>query len=137
MRSTTGRLVVILAQTYITGGGGGVIFHTNRLRWHTSDLHTKLIYRPLLQPVWSPGQSHPCGQTGPESGRQAGTGISSDFERNLPLSGYSSKMLDCGLETQTLDSLQRTSVNHHQLFSAYSSFFLFYIIYNYFNLCIL
>lgn len=66
---------------------------------------TMVIYRPPRQPVWSLGLSHLCGQTGPESGRLAGTGTSSGSGHNLPPSGCSSKTLGCGSETQTLDSL--------------------------------
>lgn len=122
MQSITGRLVVILAHTYSTHRKRKkkdiILCKLHILLWHrhiqilqisfyygTTTNHTMLMYRPPLQPAWSPDLSHLCGQKVPESGRLAGTKIFSDSGRNLPLSGCSSKMLDCGLETQTLDFL--------------------------------
>lgn len=76
--------------------------------WETNTQHTLW---PPLQPVWSPGQFHPCGQTGPESDRLAGTRTSSDSGHNLPSNGCNSKTLGCGLETRTRGYLHRERIS--------------------------
>lgn len=73
--------------------------------------------QPPLQPVWSPGQFHPCGQTGPESDRPAGTWTFLDSGHNLPSNGCNSKTSGCGLETQTLDYLQRAIISSCDCFA--------------------
>lgn len=117
IRSITTRLVVILAHTYSFKKKS---FNTANLSMHhhryfiglinsacvESSQHPNWIKRPLQQLVWTPGPSHPCGQTAPENDTLVGRETFSNSGRNLQPNGYSSKTLDCGWETRTLDFLR-------------------------------
>lgn len=104
MWSTTGRLVVTLAHTCKSAQNRHVI---NFLLSRGCQDNPRQTPWPPLQPVWSQGLFHPCGQTGPESDRLAGTWTFSDSGHNLPSNGCNSKMLGCGLETRTRGYLHR------------------------------
>lgn len=112
MWSTTGRLVVILAHTYTKNEVNTPVTSTCltvALLLQTNRVTTVQMVKPPLLPVWSPDPSHLCVQMEPGSDRRAGTGTSAGSECSHRLSGCSSRMLDCGSETQTLDFLQRTT----------------------------
>lgn len=77
------------------------------LKSHFSLLTFFLWNLPLLQPVLSSDQLHPCVQKEPGTCKPTDTGTSSGSVRGLPWTGCSSKMLGCWRESWNPNFLKR------------------------------